>query len=179
MYVQMAGDRLNDRRDGFGIFEYHSCPRVHRSLGVELSMFPLQIEGTWHVRLDQSYAMLARTIESNNFFINFNFKINFNFFYLNRCRLIFMIFSVCTQIFNVDIWQTGDEQLKLLFIEDRNESLRDDVVESFKECIQSKKIKIKYKTLINIFNSFLTVAEWSRSFSFDTRAECIQFCSLP
>ncbi len=64
MYVQMVSDLLNDHLDEFGIFEFHSYPRVHRSPGGELYWFQLQIEGTWHVRLDQSYAMLARTIES-------------------------------------------------------------------------------------------------------------------
>ena len=60
----MASDQLNDHHDEFGISVYHSCLLEHRILAMKLSMFLLQIEGIWHVQLDQNCAMLARTIES-------------------------------------------------------------------------------------------------------------------
>lgn len=64
MYVLTANDLLSDRHDEFGIFVYRSFPLERRSLAEVLSMFQLQTEGIWHVQPDRSYAVLARTIES-------------------------------------------------------------------------------------------------------------------
>lgn len=48
-----------------------------------------------------------------------------------------MIFSVGSQVFDINVWQSGDEKLELLFVKDRNESLGDYVVEAFQKCVES------------------------------------------
>lgn len=62
--------------------------------------------------------------------------------HLNRCRLIFVVFSVSTQIFNVNVWQTRNQQLEFLFVEDRDQTLRNNVVESLQKCVESVKEEI-------------------------------------
>lgn len=52
-----------------------------------------------------------------------------------------MIFTICLQVFNIHVWQTRDEQFQLLLVENRNQTLRYNVVESLKERSQSKKHK--------------------------------------
>lgn len=56
--------------------------------------------------------------------------------YLNRAGLVFMIFSVGLQVIDVNGRQARDEQLQLLFCEDGDESLGDDLVEPLKEGCQ-------------------------------------------
>lgn len=50
-----------------------------------------------------------------------------------------MVFSICTQVFNVNVGETRNKKFKFLFVEDRNESLGDDVIKTFQECVESKK----------------------------------------
>ena len=47
--------------------------------------------------------------------------------------LILVILRVSLQILDINGWQTRQEQLQFLFVEDADESARDDTVESFEE----------------------------------------------
>lgn len=47
-----------------------------------------------------------------------------------------MILGVGSQVFDVDVWQAGNQKLEFLLVEDRNQSLRDDVVEAFQKCAE-------------------------------------------
>ena len=55
---------------------------------------------------------------------------------LQRVPLVLVVFGVRLQVIDVDRWQSGDEQLQLLLVEDRDETLRDDVIESLEESVQ-------------------------------------------
>lgn len=45
-----------------------------------------------------------------------------------------MVLGVVVQVLDVDAGQAGDEQLEFLLVEDRDQPLRDDLVEAFQEC---------------------------------------------
>lgn len=49
---------------------------------------------------------------------------------LRRCRCVVVVVGVVLPVVDVDVWQTGDEELKLLFVEDSDQFSRDDVVEA-------------------------------------------------
>ena len=42
-----------------------------------------------------------------------------------------MVFSMILPVIDIDIWQTRDEELKLLFVEDCDQLWRDNVVEAW------------------------------------------------
>lgn len=76
--------------------------------------------------------------------------------YLDRRCLIFMVLCICTQVLDVDIGQSGDKQFKLLLVENRDESFRDDVIESFQKCVESEILQLITGTRLKLFlNSLL------------------------
>ena len=50
-----------------------------------------------------------------------------------------MVLGVGSEVVDVNVGEARYEELQLLFIENRNEPLGDDVVEAFQERIQSEK----------------------------------------
>jgi len=55
---------------------------------------------------------------------------------LKRRRLVFVIFSVSSEVINVERRQARDEQFQLLLIEYRNQALGYDAVEALEERLQ-------------------------------------------
>ena len=51
--------------------------------------------------------------------------------HLKGIRSVFVIFGVRFQIFDVDVRKTRDQQFQFLFVENGNETLRNDAVETF------------------------------------------------
>lgn len=49
---------------------------------------------------------------------------------------ILVIFRVCHQIVNIDIWKATDQQLELLLVKNWDQTFRYDIVESFKKSVQ-------------------------------------------
>ena len=47
-----------------------------------------------------------------------------------------MVFSVRFQVIQVNVWKAGNQQLEFLFIEDRNQTFRNDVVETLQEGVK-------------------------------------------
>lgn len=72
--------------------------------------------------------------------------------YLNRIDLVLVVFGVDLQIFNVNIRQSADEQLQLLFVEYGNQSFRNYVVETFQKGVQSAQAELKFNRNKNIKN---------------------------
>lgn len=70
-------------------------------------------------------------------------------FYLNRVGLVFVIFCVCAQVFDVNIGQARDQKFELLLVENRNQSLRDDVVKALQKCVEPKRNDNYSNELIN------------------------------
>lgn len=76
-----------DRHDVFGIFVRHSFLLGHRNLAAVLLMCPLRIARIWHDLLDQNFAMLAKTIESNTVKVKKK---------KNRWKLVLYLASMCS-----------------------------------------------------------------------------------
>ena len=57
--------------------------------------------------------------------------------YLQGVGLVFMVFSVGAQVIYVNGGKAGDQQFQLLLVEDGDEALWNDVIETFQEGIQS------------------------------------------
>ena len=64
--------------------------------------------------------------------------------YLQGVGLVFVVFSVGAEVIYINSGETRDEKLQLLLIEDGDEALGNDIIETFQESIQSGKI-------INVF----------------------------
>lgn len=132
-----------DLHDESGTFVRHSCLRVRQILATVPSMFPLQIGGTLPDPLDRSYEVLARTIESMNEKTRLWERMNgekgfFIVSYLYWVRLVFVVFGVRFEVLDINVWQTRNQQFQFLFIEYWDQTLRDDIVESFEESVQSE-----------------------------------------
>ena len=67
--------------------------------------------------------------------------------YLEGCRLVFVVFCICFQVFNIHIWQPRDQQLQFLFIEDRNQPFWYDIIEAFQEAIDPATTKLSLISL--------------------------------
>lgn len=57
--------------------------------------------------------------------------------YLKGRWLVLVVFSIGFQILNINIWQSRDQQLQLLLIEDGNQALWNYVIEALQESIKS------------------------------------------
>ena len=57
--------------------------------------------------------------------------------YLQGVGLVFMVFSVGAQVIYVNGGKAGDQQFQFLLVEDGDEALWNDVIETFQEGIQS------------------------------------------